>query len=283
LIPVSGPKYRLRANKFKQVALVKSLQRGFHRVINRRATSPTLQATRQYILIFFPRLQVSIQSIDSVYYPVASRGIEFSDLNGRITLQDFADNDNDDDSNASDEDFTIDEDYKDKVTDEVALEVEDGSVVNNDPDLQEDYFQTPIQQHNNDVFNNNEPISEIIPKSKRGANPVVALNSIITPGTKKNKQRKKSNIEDYNTIVEEDLDDADMVNTEDTKLGVEPKVNTDNDDDDDDNVIDNDVPSIPHELESDLGPYWMLTQSTYNYVLNTITSYSNIEASKSTP
>jgi hypothetical protein len=129
-------------------------------------------------------------------------------------------------------------------------------------------------------------LSMIIPKSKRGADPVVALNSIISPGTKKNRQRKKSNIEDYNTIVEEDLDDADMENTKDTKLGVVSKVdidNSDDDDDDDDDVIDNDISSIPHELESDLGPYWTLTHSTYNYVLNTITSYSNIEASKSTP
>jgi hypothetical protein len=41
--------------------------------------------------------------------------------------------------------------------------------------------------------------------------------------------------------------------------------------------------STPRELESDLGPYWTLAQSTYSYVLNTITSYSNIEASKLTP
>jgi hypothetical protein len=40
---------------------------------------------------------------------------------------------------------------------------------------------------------------------------------------------------------------------------------------------------VPKELNSDLGPYWTLAQSTCSYVLNTITSYSNIEASKSTP
>jgi hypothetical protein len=39
----------------------------------------------------------------------------------------------------------------------------------------------------------------------------------------------------------------------------------------------------PRELESDLGPYWALSQSAQAYVLNTIASYSNIEASKSTP
>jgi hypothetical protein len=36
-------------------------------------------------------------------------------------------------------------------------------------------------------------------------------------------------------------------------------------------------------LDSDLGPYWTLTQSSQAYVLSTIASYSNIEASKSTP
>jgi hypothetical protein len=38
--------------------------------------------------------------------------IEFSDMNGRITLQDFTENNNDDDSNASDDDFVFDEEYK---------------------------------------------------------------------------------------------------------------------------------------------------------------------------
>jgi hypothetical protein len=44
-----------------------------------------------------------------------------------------------------------------------------------------------------------------------------------------------------------------------------------------------DDPTVPHELESDLGPYWTLAHSCRAYVLSTITSYSNIEASKSTP
>jgi hypothetical protein len=39
-------------------------------------------------------------------------GIEFSDINGRITLQDFANNVNDKDSNASDNDFALDDEYR---------------------------------------------------------------------------------------------------------------------------------------------------------------------------
>jgi hypothetical protein len=119
--------------------------------------------------------------------------IEFSDLNGRITLQDFADNDNDEDSNASDEDFKIDEEYKDEVNDEIALEEEDGSVGNDDPDSQEDYFQTPIQQHETSVRENNEEASDIIPRGKRGNNPVPAatlVNSATSEIQKYGKQKK---------------------------------------------------------------------------------------------
>jgi hypothetical protein len=51
----------------------------------------------------------------------------------------------------------------------------------------------------------------------------------------------------------------------------------------DEETVDDGDPGIPSELESDLGPYWALAHSCQAYVLNTITSYSNIEASKSTP
>jgi hypothetical protein len=49
-------------------------------------------------------------------------GIHFSDMHGRITLQDFAANDNDDDSNATDDDFKMDEEYQDEVNEEIILE-----------------------------------------------------------------------------------------------------------------------------------------------------------------
>jgi hypothetical protein len=49
-------------------------------------------------------------------------------------------------------------------------------------------------------------------------------------------------------------------------------------------TVDNDNDgTIPKELDSDLGPYWTLAQSAQAYVLNMISSYSNIEALKSTP
>jgi hypothetical protein len=79
-------------------------------------------------------------------------------------------------------------------------------------------------------------------------------------------------------LVKDDLDDDNLIVVEDTKLGVGPTC--------DDTIGDNDVDdesTTPRELESNLGPYWAFAQSSYAYVLNTITSYRNIEASKSTP
>jgi hypothetical protein len=188
-------------------------------------------------------------------------GIEFSDLNGRITLQYFADNDNDEDSNALDDDFKINEEYKDEVKDKIALEEEEGSVDNDDPDLQEDYFQTPIQQHNSSVSHNNEAILTIIDKRTCG-NPIVTLSNAVTPTEKQEcDKRKKKNADDENISMEDNLDDNEISNIETTKVGV-------SDTDDTDSNGGNDA--APKELNSDRGPYWALAQSAQAYVLNTI-------------
>jgi Sec7-like guanine-nucleotide exchange factor len=60
-------------------------------------------------------------------------------------LEDFSKNDNDDDSNALDDDFVLDEEYKEEEQADIVLEEEEGTVGDNDPDLQEEYFQTPIK------------------------------------------------------------------------------------------------------------------------------------------
>jgi hypothetical protein len=202
-------------------------------------------------------------------------GIVFSDMHGRITLEDFAANDNDDgDSNASDDDFEIDEEYKDKLKNDILLEKQEGIVGNDDPDSQEDYFQNPIQQHNN----NNEPPPEILNNQTRsGNNPIVALANATQPKQEcvRDNKKKRSAIEDQITLTEEDLED-DPITPDSTKLGVEVL-------DSDEETSDDVEPDIPSELESDLRPYWALAHSCQAYVLNTITSYSNIEASKSTP
>jgi hypothetical protein len=211
-------------------------------------------------------------------------GIEFLDLNGRITLQDFTGGCGDDnDSNASDDDFKIDEEYKEEMKDEVLLEEEEGIIGNDDPDSQEDYFQNPIQQHNTEVRNNNEPISNIIPRSKRGAIPIVMLSNTTLP-TKRQEcdNQKKKNVHDEAVSIDNELDDTDAPSTEPTKVGVhtnDDTVESDNETDGNDDSCN----TIPRELDSDLGPYWTLAQSTHVDVLSTITSYSNVEASKSTP
>jgi hypothetical protein len=87
--------------------------------------------------------------------------------------------------------------------------------------------------------------------------------------------KKRSTIEDEFALTEEDLEDN-PITPGNTKLGVEVSNS-------DEETPDGVGPDIPTELESDLGPYWALTHSCQANVLNTITSYSNIEASKSTP
>jgi hypothetical protein len=203
-------------------------------------------------------------------------GIEFSDMHGRIALQDFANNANEDDSNASDNDFKLDEEYQEEVDNEIALEKEEGSVGNDDPDLQEDYFhQNPVQQHDTAVANNNEPVPDILENCTRSGNvPIVALANSITPSEKQEcDKHKKKKIDDENTSITDNLDDVDTSNNNNAKVEVSGAV------DDEEDTVDNDNDgTIPKELDSDLGPYWALAQSAQAYVLNTIASYSNKEA-----
>jgi hypothetical protein len=177
-------------------------------------------------------------------------GIEFSNINGEITLQDFADNDNDEDSNASDDDFQLDKEYQEEVDNEIALEQEEGEVGNDDPDSQEDYFQTPIQQHESNVRDNNEDVSAIIPKSKRGTNPIVTLSNTTLPAENQEcGKRNKKNTDDDNTSVEESLEDGDAPTSNNGKVGVSDEIDADGDmHSPDDNE------TVPKELDSDLGP-----------------------------
>jgi hypothetical protein len=207
-------------------------------------------------------------------------GIEFSDMHGRITLADFAANDNDDDSNASDEDFKMDEEYQDELKNDIVLDQREGIIGNDDPDSQEDYFQNPIQQHNAAVEGNNEPAPVILEsRTRSGSVPIVSLANTTSHTVKQEcDKRKKKRHDDIDVITETELDDNDTSNPNNTKAGVSENTDTDEDDE----PIDDDL-ITPKELESDLGTYWALAQSKCAYVLNTITSYSNIEASKSTP
>jgi hypothetical protein len=118
-------------------------------------------------------------------------GIEFSDINGRITLSDFTDNANDDDSNASDDDFEMDKEYEQELNDEIVMEEEEGSIGNDDPDSQEDYLQTPIEQHNTSVKDNNEIASAVVRTSRRtNINPIVTLSNTAPLIQERNKRKK---------------------------------------------------------------------------------------------
>jgi hypothetical protein len=119
--------------------------------------------------------------------------IKLPDMHGGITLQDFADNDINNDSNASDDDFVLGKEYENEEKAEIALEEEDGLVGNDGPDLQDDYFQTPIQQHNTDVSNNNEPTYVVTRRSPRGNNQIaiVTLNNAVVPENQECDKRKK--------------------------------------------------------------------------------------------
>jgi hypothetical protein len=215
-----------------------------------------------------PTTAAAIQTVNYIGEQESQpEGIKFSDLNDRITLQDFAENDKDEDSNASDDDFKLDDEYQEEVDNEIALEEKEGSIGNNDPDSQEDYFQTAIQQHNTNVSNNNEPASVILQENKRGNNPnsIVTLNNTVTPGTQKCAKQKKRNTIDQDALVEEDMVDVDHIASENDKPAID-----DIDVKADDIVVDNEL-ATPHELESDLGPYWTLVHSCKAYVLSTIT------------
>ena len=232
-------------------------------------------------VVIIPTSEATITAVNHIGNEEGQpEGLEFSDMNGKITLDDFAANDNnDDDSNASDADFKMDEEYQDELDKERKLELKDNpdndadpdstGFGSDDPDSQIDFFQNPIQQHNQGV----EPV--IFDNRTRSANnPTVTLTT-TTPAAKQecgsDKKKKYPIINDGTHLIEEDLDD-DLIqdNT------VVPN---------NDKVIDAAVeePSVPSELVSDLGSYWAFAQSSHAYVLNTIASYNNIEASKSTP
>jgi hypothetical protein len=240
----------------------------------------TKQPVSVNCITLIPTTKATIETVNTIGEQEGQpEGIQFSDMNGNITLQDFAENDNDEDSNASDDDFKLDEEYQEEVDNEITLDAEEGSIGNDDPDSQEDYFQTPIQQHNTNVNNNNEAASVMIPRNRRGnvhALVVTLSNTIALENQKSGKQKKKRELE-QDTMIEEDLVEHEALSGENTKPGVNAsdEANTD--------VSASTEPSTPRELELDLGPYWTLAQSCHAYVLNTITSYSNIEASKSTP
>jgi hypothetical protein len=120
----------------------------------------------------------------------------------------------------------------------------------------------------------------VVRSSKRGNNnPIVALTKSITSIEKQECDKRKKKLDDENASINDNWDDDDTSDNNNTKVGV-----NDSTDNKDSTAEDADSDgSIPNELDSDLRPYWTLAQSSHAYLLNTIASYSNIKASKSTP
>ena len=242
-------------------------------------------------VVTIPTSQSNIQAVNDIGEQERQpEGIEFSDINGRITIHDLADND--DDSNASDDDFKIDEEYQDEIEKERKLEEKDTPDNDADPDSKEfgdvepdsqnDYFQNPIQQHNRETLDNDEEEPIILENRTRSANNgIVNLATTTHPAKQEcgSERRKKKTTEDDS--VDNDLHDDDTSYTVDkAKVGVSEAKDDHNQPEE---LVDDNVGDTPKELDSDLGPYWALAHSSHAYVLNTITSYSNIEPTKSTP
>jgi hypothetical protein len=140
-------------------------------------------------------------------------GLEFANINGKITLDDFIEgindnDDNDDDSNASDDDFVHDEEYQKEFNEETRLEKNEGLAVDKD---QADAFGNDLQQLVQDPTD--RPVLKNTILRPRTNGRVVALSHEIQECgsmNKKKKNKKKSNVSFNNGIPtepEQELED----------------------------------------------------------------------------
>ena len=73
-----------------------------------------------------PTTEATIETVNSIGEQEGQpEGVQFSDMNGSITLQEFVSSDNDDDSNASNDD---------EIDDERKMEEQDATIDDADPD-----------------------------------------------------------------------------------------------------------------------------------------------------
>jgi hypothetical protein len=233
-------------------------------------------------------------------------GLEFANINGKVTLDDFIDGINDDnnnDSNASDDDFVHDEEYQKEFNEETRLEKNEGLAVDED---QADAFGNDLQQLVQDPTGRAALKNTRLRPRINGR--VVALSHEIQEcgsTVDKMKKKKKDNVS-FNSGIptesEQEMDDEetrffDAISDHpsepapgpdpdpDPSPGPDPGVGV--------NVGDNSSPNSgvndnnkPAGLDNSFNPdgYWGINaHSTCEYVLNTIASFTNFEPSKSTP
>jgi hypothetical protein len=138
-------------------------------------------------------------------------GLEFANINGKVTLDDFIkgiNDDDDDDSNASDDDFVHDEEYQKEFNDETRLEKNEGLAVDED---QANAFGNDLQQLVQDPTD--RPALKNTRLRPRINGRVVALSHEIQECgsmNKMKKKKKKSNVS-FNSGVptesEQEVDD----------------------------------------------------------------------------
>jgi hypothetical protein len=142
-------------------------------------------------------------------------GLEFANINGKVTLDDFIEgiNDNDDDSNASDDDFVHHVEYQKEFNEETRLEKNEGLAVDED---QADAFGNDLQQLVQDPTD--RPALKNTRLRTRINGRVVALSHEIQEcgsmnkmkKKKKKKKKKKNNVSSNSgvpTESEQEVDD----------------------------------------------------------------------------
>jgi hypothetical protein len=246
-------------------------------------------------------------------------GLEFANINGKVTLDDFIEgiNDGDDNnSNVSDDDFVHNEKYQKEFNEETRLEKNEGLAVDED---QADAFSNDLEQLVQD------PTDRPALKNTRlrpcTNERVVALSHEIqeceSVNKKKKKEKKKSNVSFNNDSSIQEMEgeeasffdavsnhpskhepsiDSNPDTNPDTNPNTDPDTNPNTDPDTNpgmgDNVDDDSSPNSgvnddnPTGLNNSFNPdgYWGINaHSMCEYVLNTIASFTNFGASKSTP
>jgi hypothetical protein len=223
-------------------------------------------------------------------------GLDFADINGKVTLEGFIDGIvDDDDSNASDDDFVHGEEYQKKCNEEARHEKNEGLAIDEnhaaafsndleqlvqDPSDRPGLRNTRLRPHNN-------------------SRAVTLSHETKECGNKKKKKvivrfDPKLGVDDKETSLYDALSDhqseEETTNPDSTDSDPDPVPNSGvgmGDDDDPNSVVEkDDDDGLQPDLDCSLNPdgYWGTNaHSTCSYVMNTIASCTNFEASKSTP
>jgi hypothetical protein len=260
------------------------------------------------------------------------KGLEFADINGKFTLEDFMEgiDDDDNDCNASNDDFVHDEDYQTEFNEQANLERNEGLAVED----QADAFGNDIQQLVQDPTD--RPALKNTRLRPRVNGRAVALSHETEEcGQKKKKKKKKRKKEKKGAVSFDNSIPTDPnpgVTTDETLFydavsdhpsedtvpssssavrsstgpdpspdpnpnpnphpspdpspDLSPNENSGVDSDEDDTNSNPGVDEVPSGLDCSLnqdGYQGETVHSTYAYVLNTVASFTDFQASKSTP